>query len=366
MLMKNMKKYVLIFGCILALSAACNRLDPFSGGYTDDVIGLGISNVQTKGLIADGEGTGLTALDDAYTRIRVFDFMTAGTPSTTVQYIDDVIKWKNAQTDPWDYVNGGPYRWTKTGTHKFFGYLTVAPGGTAFATANAPAWAPDNQKLTVGSLEMTPASTQFDFLYSGIISRTMNNSADDDHSYVKLQFNHLFTALGVALKTADDIDEGVTIVVKKIKFTGLKTTRQAVIDFSDDTDVSCELNAGSSAAFTFTPSSALTLTGTAQTFMDYALLWPQLPADTQTSTSADITDDTIIEITYNVGNANADETVTAKLNEAITQMDAGKKYLLTITMKRTVDMKFELLVDPLVEYFYDGVEGDYFDYLIKF
>ena len=352
-------------------------------GFTDEVIGLNAGFVATKGLIESADPD-VNALDDADTRIKVYDYLTAGTPSVEVLYIDNSIKWKDADTDPWDYVTPATYYWTKTGTHKFFGWLTTAPDGTAFATP--PTWTAGTKTLEISNLVMTPASPQFDFLYSDIISRTMNNSSADDHSYVELQFSHLFTALKVDIKADDEMDKAVVINVKSITFSEFKTKKSATISFAG-TEVSPVLTNSSDDEKTFTVTKAVTLQNVAapaqgetpavenepKTLFDYALLWPQLPANTTTNTPADITDATLITITYTLGSSITEETVsvplnTAKLDEThtITQMDAGKKYYLLITMKRTSDMQFKLIVDPLVEYYYNGASGDHSDYLIKF
>ena len=98
--MRNITKYTLICGCILALSSCQEKqLDPVPGdGTLLSEIGLTASAPATKGLIDD--------IDNAKTRIKVFDFLSGSTETGTaeVKYIDDVIKWKDADTDPWDYA----------------------------------------------------------------------------------------------------------------------------------------------------------------------------------------------------------------------------------------------------------------------
>ena len=344
--MRNITKYTLICGCILALSSCQEKqLDPVPGdGTLLSEIGLTASAPATKGLIDD--------IDNAKTRIKVFDFLSGSTETGTaeVKYIDDVIKWKDADTDPWDYAaENTHYHWTKTGTHKFFGWLTTAPDGTAFDTA--PTWTENTKTLSIRALTMTPASTQFDFVYSNIITRTMNNSAADDHSLVKLEFSHLFSALAMNLENIGE-DE---ITVQSVSIAGVNNTKSATIGFGNDTPA---LNyadmAGSNFLTTTIQNPALAqnnkidlYTGATWTQDNPILMWPQTASEIA---AAEVT------LSYTIaGYEDPDNpgelmviTKTVRLNESglfgDKGMEAGKKYIITLRFKgKTIDLNLVVM-----------------------
>lgn len=184
-------------------------------------ISFGASAVQTKGLI--GSQTGETPLDNAQTRIRVFDFMTGGDPEVEVKYIDDVILGQTT-SGPWAYESGAEYHWTKTGAHKFFGFLTVSPDGTAM-----PSWSWDdsNKKLSIPATAMTKDTPQFDFLYSDVVTR---DSETGSHAKIDLSLKHFFSALSISL-TNTSPDE---IYIASMSLSGLHNQKSATLSYNTD------------------------------------------------------------------------------------------------------------------------------------
>ena len=204
--MKKILKYTFLAVCILAPLTACNdRLDPVPGdGLTDEAISFNAGVVATKGLIeADAD------FSVENTTLQVYDYLTVS--SGEVQLIDNRIT--GVASGSWKYVDNRQYFWTKTGTHRFFGYLTQDPDKNVFAGATQ--WAADNNKKLIVAksfengapvaLGLTPdTATQFDFLYSDVVER---NSATDSHGPVELSMFHLFTAL--AVEVVNQTEEGI-------------------------------------------------------------------------------------------------------------------------------------------------------------
>lgn len=356
--MKNTIKYLLLGGCILALCACGqSRLDPTQGpDQTSELITFGTSAVQTKGLI---EGTG--GLDNEKTLIKVFDYLTVG--ETTVTYIDDEIKGQNADGS-WGYVSNSDYHWTKTGTHKFFGYLLTDPDGESLPD-NAVVM--ENDVLTVGPLTMAASNAeQVDFLYSDIKRYTMPERPDTPNKAVNLQMNHLFTALSV--EVANKTGDGLTDF--SVNFLGFENGLTATVSYGGDSVGEPQYVGGSTTnPFPFGNKTSIGAEGTEFTSLydtdPYRLLWRQT-----------ITGDTKVQVSYKIavtgveGVTSITNTVTADLKDVFAisttegeKMEEGHKYLLKITVNPS-EVRFVVLVDPLVEHYYDG--DNYADYLIKF
>lgn len=106
----------------------------------------------------------------------------------------------------WPFKEGDAvkhYYWTKTGTHRFYGVLVKDNSGSAPLTPTT-GWGVDaahkvgfdaaHKVYSVPTTTLTPASPQFDFVYSNVIERNLDNGAPT--TAVPLKFNHLFSAFG--------------------------------------------------------------------------------------------------------------------------------------------------------------------------
>ena len=127
----------------------------------------------------------------------------------------------------WKYASEGVYPWTATGTHKFFGYLTYDKKSDL---TNPVTPTLSGTTMTVPSITFTPASAQFDFLYSDMVTR---DAATKDYSVVPLTFKHLFTALSVEVESKTD----TKVRLKSITFEGLKNKDSATIAFASPSEV---------------------------------------------------------------------------------------------------------------------------------
>ena len=87
------------------------------------------------------------------------------------------------------------YYWTKTGTHRFYGVLVKDNSGSAPLTPTTD-WGFDaaHKVYYVPDTTLTLTSPQFDFVYSNVIERNLDNGAPT--TAVPLKFNHLFSAFG--------------------------------------------------------------------------------------------------------------------------------------------------------------------------
>lgn len=99
----------------------------------------------------------------------------------------------------WPFKEGDAvkhYYWTKTGTHRFYGVL-VKDNSRAATPLTAPSnWGFDaaHKVYNVPTTTLTLTSPQFDFVYSNVIERNLDNG--DPTTAVPLKFNHLFSAFG--------------------------------------------------------------------------------------------------------------------------------------------------------------------------
>ena len=363
MIMKKVLKFILPAACILALSAACSeKIDPVELADGEE-IRFAVDQADTKALIESG------GLAVAGTQLRVFDILTgfSGTvnghsPDATtgeLTYIDNFIGYNGSA---WPFVNADGtaytpayYRWTKTGTHTFFGYLTKDPAGNAFSGTVSMS----GKVLSISQTELKPTTTpQFDFLYSDIIER---NAATGPYTAIPLSMKHLFTALAV-----DIVNEtGAAITNLSVTFTNMHPAQSATIDWG--TPLSADSNNKVYPTVTYAPTLANqtlenaeameigTLSSisfseeqpvTAHLFLngEYRLLWPQaILAPTENAAGSQVS------VTYEgctvARTANLVDLLDNDENP-ITTMEAGKKYLLTITIM-PLEVRFNIIVTDL-------------------
>lgn len=98
----------------------------------------------------------------------------------------------------WPFKEGDAvkhYYWTKTGTHRFYGVLVKDNSGSTPLTPTT-GWGFDaaHKVYSVPTTTLTLISPQFDFVYSNVIERNLDDGAPT--TAVPLKFNHLFSAFG--------------------------------------------------------------------------------------------------------------------------------------------------------------------------
>ena len=384
---------VIIFS--VALAASCERVEtPLEEGVTDELIRVEAqgSDMQTRGLLNSSD------LKKAGTKVKVYDYLTGFTGTIKgadgnaiapdaaggVMYIDDAVTLGTDGGDDWKF-GSFDWRWTRSGTHHFYGWLTHdANSNPALTSPFAESFDPLTRKLTVDEFIFTSATPQFDFSYSDIVTKTTPET-------VYIPLNHLFTALKVQVKNL--IPEAINDV--SVTFGDIINGRSATIDFSATPSTACTTKVkatytvGATATFSLadartsfpaapsptieTPEPEVTPVAVYTDNDGYRLLWPQDnlgKVTTATETEPEKPASTAT-VSFRIGSDTYVNTLTGSLENIFpdNKMEAGKKYVLTIIINST-DIRFRVLVDPLEEY-YNGRDddanntNDYPDYLIK-
>ena len=187
-------------------------------------------------LISAMEAGNTKALLDATTfetpgnQIKIYDYYSEGSINDGY-YIDDKIECVTSGL--WPFVEES-YKWTTDGVHKFFGWLERDINGSLTTTGlfgENFKFNEENKVLTIPTTTLAQKSPQFDFMYSDIHERDLNDSPY--FTAVPLEFSHLFTAFKVTAANYSSND----VYLKKVSIKGLKNTRNASINYSGDVPV---------------------------------------------------------------------------------------------------------------------------------
>ncbi|MCR5326341.1 MAG: fimbrillin family protein [Bacteroidales bacterium] len=206
-------KYRLILILPILLAAASCGKDRHGSAYADSEINFSGAPVTRAFLEADG-------LDVFGTQVKVYDWLTGFTgiidgtsyvSSDYLKYVDDAVVYDSGAY--WPYTTASnEYRWTRTGTHRFFGWLILDKAynsGVGLSTYDFFGGNPtlDEDPTSPTFLTMTTpvysfqsSSPQYDFVYSK--SATVRNAASKDYSYVQLPMKHMFTAVSLCFTNA--------------------------------------------------------------------------------------------------------------------------------------------------------------------
>lgn len=119
------------------------------------------------------------------------------------------------------------YYWTKTGTYRFYGVLVKDNSGSAPLTPTT-GWGFDaaHKVYSVPTTTLILTSPQFDFVYSNVIERNLDNGAPT--TAVPLKFNHLFSAFGFTLLN----DSPSVFKIKSVKL-NVDDVARATVDYSN-------------------------------------------------------------------------------------------------------------------------------------
>lgn len=229
--MKQLHLYILPF-VLLAVLAGCERHNPEENVLAKDVIQLEAfgTDATTKAMLNQGD------LEVNGMKVKVYDFLSGynGTISNHTNgeefvYIDDSVVYNDSQTWKWPFV-GKSYNWTRTGVHKFFGWLQEDPSTTSslsFFDTYTPNFTGDNRYLDLAKV-LTANSPQYDFLYSEVnpVEASSRSSA-----IVPLDMKHLFAAFAFTVKNESSSD----IRINSITVPDFPVSGQTRIDFSGNT-----------------------------------------------------------------------------------------------------------------------------------
>lgn len=233
-----MKRHIIYTFAALALVLSCNRAEPEQQSGDLIRIGATLADVpSTKALLNKAD---LQVANGA--QVRIFDFLTGFQGTVTPEpdaydggfyYINDVIT--NDGNNNWSFTDNIAWRWTRTGSHKFFGWLVSDGATTGTGHAATELGITDDRfnlstkVLSVPAITFNKTTPQFDFSYSDIVEVPVDlNSGINAPSSVNLPLNHLFSAVSFVVKNRTS-DGKYTI--KELAITGIRNQGSASINY---------------------------------------------------------------------------------------------------------------------------------------
>ena len=229
--------------------------------------------------------------------------------------------------------------------------------------------------LTIPATQMTPATEQFDFMYSNIV--TTGPQADP----VGLTFSHLFCAVSFGMKNDGDKD----VTISNIKVEKLYTKKSATVSFAGSESSVEYKNESQDTYIDVSPTNFTIASGehsnivynngwtvTAATKDDdastrqYYLMWPQNPEDVHSDDEMSVVEheeegyykgwqwivaqEAWTEITYPdtwlismIYTQDGGTETSIRLNFPDAAWEAGKKYHFDIHFARTVELHFKVV-----------------------
>lgn len=373
--MKGYYRHILLASAALLAAASCTKTRVEE--IPSEPMPISISAVDgaaTKALLDNG------TFKTNGNRIQVYDYVTDG--STTVEHIDAYAGPDVESNSPlhtygitWpfeDKETGDPttYQWVP-GTHKFFGWL--AKDANFGATPMTPesfftegfAFDENTKILTVSPKTITHATTQFDFLYSNIVTTEPQNNP------VEMMFSHLFTAVSIG------VENSTSSFVKVEEFTieGIPSTRGATVDFSgtavavdysdwtEGATLTRGLDAGK-AGYEISPKSLRSNIFNGSTTQEFMMLWPVESQHLYSTDKTTTTDEGEVVYPENwkmyIKYSSDGKTYEKRINFPNTSWEAGKKYHLTIVFAdKMVELRTEVkpweYEDQTIDYTNEGV-----------
>ena len=230
--MKQQRLYILSF-VLLASLAGCERHIPEERVLDKDSIQLEAlgTDLSTKGLLNQGD------LEVNGMKVKVYDFLSGYTGTISGHtngeeflYIDDSVVYDDSKTWKWPFVNA-TYTWTRTGEHKFFGWLEEDPANASFKTSSffdtyTLNLNGNNRYLDLGKV-LTASSPQYDFLYSEVNTVP---AASRTSAVVPLDMKHLFGAFAFTIKN----ESSSAITIKSITVPDFPVSGLTRLDYSGD------------------------------------------------------------------------------------------------------------------------------------
>lgn len=366
MIMKKNIIHATLAAAMMILVASCSKNEVIA---PDDVrrdgISFSASGADTRALInrADllTDGSKVKVHDDLFGFTGKLDGVQKNAGDVTA-YIDDAIVYGNGG---WSYESTDAYYpWTKTGTHKFFGWLTYDAKSNLNLTDLVPS-APElkGDTLKVPSVSMTPDKSQFDFLYSESIFR---DAAKDDRGAINLHLKHLFTAVGFKFVNRSSSDQ---ISIKSVVFKMPHTASADILFLDSDPNPDINRESDADDYFSETYSAPIVLyDATAvsadptnkhsqynpveKTYTDdneFFLLWPASASEIAPQNPDGTQTNELVEIVYSI---NGGEDVTARMNFTSFDLIPGRKHLFNFQF---IDKQVVLAVSPIP---WDYVEGN--------
>ena len=181
--------------------------------YSSEEIRLDAAPDATKGFLSSD------ALMVNGTRFQMYDYLSGYNGTLTdgggtthngeeFKYFENTLTFKQDATS-WQWLFGDvasptSYRWTRTGTHHFYGWLLEDKNASDLKTDSFfDTYTPGTKTLSL-SKTFTSDGPQYDFLYSDVVP--VDVIADGIPSHVDIPMKHLFGALGITVQNTSETD----------------------------------------------------------------------------------------------------------------------------------------------------------------
>lgn len=130
----------------------------------------------------------------------------------------------------WRVMEGGTpqtYYWEESGIYKFYGWLAYDAAGKL---SMPEGWNYQDRKLTISSTIVDKNYNQFDFIYSDVHVRNLNELTSDGERYaiVPLEMKHLFSSISIGAINTTEQD----VTIKKVALGGVHECGSATLDYS--------------------------------------------------------------------------------------------------------------------------------------
>lgn len=322
----KVRRHNIIIAVAAALTLfACNKSDKY---LTDYPIAMSLTEAGSTKALLDA-----TTFETTGNRIKIYDYYTDGS-ITEGYYINDVIKCSTPGLWPFEE---GSYKWTTDGVHTFFGWLVKDNYANPAVTATdlfGNEFKFEDKVLKIPPTTLGQDTPQFDFMYSDIHERNLNNNPY--FTAVPLEFSHLFTAFKITTANYSSND----IWLKKVSINGLRNTKGATIDYSDNEQPQLmapavtitEPEGAQTANFVYKVSETdegmlMTKKQTYNISDDFQIMWPQSRADFE---NAEI----VVDYKYREpsGTSALDGETTIQLKDMFS-WESGQKNNLALTFK---------------------------------
>lgn len=241
-------KYIIPASALLlaALVLSCNKNQVEDPVYSNEEIVLDAAPDATKGFLST-DGLKVTG-----TQFKMFDYLSGYNGTLTdgngtmhssgeeFKYFENTLTFKQDATNwQWlfgDVANPTSYRWTRTGTHHFYGWMLEDKTGTdpdAGSLKNTffDTYTPGTKTLTVAKT-FTAAGPQYDFLYSDVVP--VDVIADGIPSHVDVPMKHLFGALGITVQNTSKTD----VIVYSVRLLNFPNSHSETLTWNMDSGVS--------------------------------------------------------------------------------------------------------------------------------
>lgn len=227
--MKQLHLYTLPL-VLLTVLVGCRRHDPEENTVLDnDVIRMEAigDDTASKAFLNKGD------LEVNGMKVKVYDFL-SGYNGTILGhengeefcYFNDSVVYDDTQTWKWPFVSAS-HNWTRTGVHKFFGWLEEDPSNSSLKSStffSTYTFDEGSQYLDLAK-DLTISSPQYDFLYSEVNDV---EAANRSSSIVPLQMKHLFGAFAFTVRNESSSD----ITIHSITVPDFPVRGNARIDYS--------------------------------------------------------------------------------------------------------------------------------------